>query len=212
MRPYHKIEGVFKRSPERPHKLLTDQFKREEIEFLRNYPWTFTEKIDGTNIRVHWDGHKVTFGGRTEAAQIPAHLIERLNELFIGEVNEQVFEEKFGETPVTLYGEGYGAKIQKGGGLYSDKADFILFDVLIGDMWLKRDGVEDIAKHFDIKAVPVVLSGTIDNAVQLVKSGFDSRIAKEKKEAEGLIGTPDCGLLYRNGDRIIIKLKTKDFI
>ncbi|KKL53664.1 hypothetical protein LCGC14_2273140, partial [marine sediment metagenome] len=49
--------------------------------------------------------------------------------------------------PITLYGEGYGARIQKGGGDYRKGGDvsFRLFDVLIGETWLRRVDVEDVA-------------------------------------------------------------------
>ena len=57
-------------------------------------------------------------------------------------------EQVFGIDPVdvTLYGEGYGARIQKGGGKYLAKScDFVLFDVKIGDWWLRREAVDEIA-------------------------------------------------------------------
>ena len=40
---------------------------------------------------------------KTDRAQIPANLMNRLVELFGGEANEQLFEQKFGETEVTLF-------------------------------------------------------------------------------------------------------------
>ena len=78
-------------------------FPYTERDFLR----TQDSKIDGTNIRILWDGHRVTFAGRTDNAQIPAELTNRLFELFGGEVNEELFEQKFGDMPVMLVGEGY---------------------------------------------------------------------------------------------------------
>ena len=64
---------------------------------MKNCDWEFTEKVDGTNIRVHWDGHTVEFGGRTDKAQIPKPLLERLETLFGGYENEQIFEQKFAD-------------------------------------------------------------------------------------------------------------------
>jgi hypothetical protein len=153
MKEYHKIETLFERATDGSKKLIPGQWRNETVEFLKNNMWHFTEKIDGTNIRVHWDGHKVSFGGRTEKAQIPAKLVTFLYEKFGGDEVEQLFEQKFGETEVTLYGEGYGAGIQKGGSYRSD-VSFILFDVLIGDIWLTRGSVADIAATFDIDVVP----------------------------------------------------------
>ena len=40
--------------------------------------------------------------------------------------------EVFPDGAAVLYGEGYGAKIQKGGGNYRADQDFVLFDVRVG--------------------------------------------------------------------------------
>ena len=39
-------------------KLIEGKFRNECVEYLKDNDWIFTEKIDGTNVRVHWDGHK----------------------------------------------------------------------------------------------------------------------------------------------------------
>lgn len=211
MKEYNKIETLFERDMEGTKKLIEGKFRNKYVEFLANNKWDFTEKIDGTNIRIHWDGHKVFFGGRTDSAQIPTNLMYALNDKFMGVVNEELFEQKFGETPVTLYGEGYGAKIQKGGGLYREDVGFILFDVLIGDIWLERENIEEIAKSFNIPIVPIVLTGTIQEAVDYVKSKPKCTIAQQEKEAEGLVGKPSVEMKDRLGNRIIVKIKSCDF-
>jgi len=70
MREYPKIYGPYLRHTEGPdrNKLIEGAWSRPEIGYLADFEWHFTEKVDGTNIRVHWDGHKVEFGGRTERA------------------------------------------------------------------------------------------------------------------------------------------------
>lgn len=210
MRTYEKIETLFERNTEGSKKLIEGQYRNPTVAMCRNLMWDWTEKIDGTNIRIHWDGHNVSFGGRTENASIPAPLVNRLNELFGGETNAQLFEQKFGETEVMLFGEGYGAKIQKGGGLYKpDGVDFILFDVMVGDLYIRRDGVEDIAQCFGIQAVPIVLRGTIDDAVALVKSKPMSTIGTAPME--GVVGRLPEELFDRRGSRLIVKVKVRDF-
>ena len=154
---YHKIEGLFKRD-KATKKLLRNEYRNPAVELLKDCEWEFTEKIDGTNVRVVWDGHKVSFYGRTDRAELPKRLVEALEVAFGGEVNEQIFEEHFGETEVILYGEGYGAKIQKGGGDYRSDNAFILFDVQIGDLFLTRDNVVEIARYFGVDVVPVVMT------------------------------------------------------
>lgn len=209
MKEYHKIESVFQRDMKGTRKLIEGAFNNPAVEYLANSPWTFTEKIDGTNIRVHWDGHKVSFGGRTDKAVIPAPLYSRLDELFGGSDNEQIFEQLFGEKEATLYGEGYGEKIQAVGGLYRSGVDFILFDVLVGDIYLERDSLHGIANAFGINVVPVILVGTIAEAVAYVKSNPISTIGNAPME--GLVGKPSYEVRDRLGRRIVIKVKARDF-
>lgn len=213
MKEYIKIETVFERDMDGSKKLIEGKFREEAVEFTRNLLWEWTEKIDGTNIGVVWDGHSVSLQGRTERAQITASLVNRLNELFGGETNEELFEQKFGETKVILFGEGFGNKIQKVGSQYiPDSVDFILFDVYLPDqdLWLKRDAVEDIAKAFGIRVVPIIFRGTIDDAVRFVKSKPMSTIGTAPME--GVVGRPHVELRDRMGKRLIVKVKTKDFM
>lgn len=214
MKEYHKIETLFERDMEGNKKLIEGKFRNSAIELVQNIEWIFTEKIDGTNIRVHWDGHKVIFAGRTDNAQLPISLIYALNDKFLGLANEEIFEQKFGATPVTLYGEGYGAGIQKGGGMYlpNQQKGFILFDVLINDNWLSRESVEDIARSFNIPVAPVVIKGTIQKAVDYVKQKPNSITAVVPKLTEGLVGKPSIELRDHRGNRIIVKIKVDDFV
>lgn len=206
LKEYHKIETLFERGEDK--KLINGKFRDETVEFLKDNIWQFTEKIDGTNIRIYWDGHKVSFYGRTDKSQIPAFLVNRLNELFGGNVNEEMFEQKFGENEVMLVGEGYGEKIQNGG-LYRKGQDFILFDVMIGENWQSRETIEDIAKYFNLDVVPIVLEGTIEEGVNYVKSNPKSKIGTAN--SEGLVGRPKVEVQTRTNKRVIVKIKVRDF-
>lgn len=210
MKEYTKIETPFERDIDGSKKLIEGKFRNETVEYLKDSQWICTEKIDGTNIGIVWDGHRVSYQGRTERAQIPAHLMNKLIELFGGDVNEELFEQKFGENPVVLFGEGYGIKIQNGGNYRSD-VSFILFDVYLPDqdLWLKRDAIENIAKVFNIDAVPIVMRGTIEEAVQFVKTKPKSTIGTANME--GLVCKPEVDLLDRMGRRVIVKIKVRDF-
>ena len=210
MKLYHKIESLYERDMDGSRKLIEGKFRNEAVELLKDVCWEWTEKIDGTNIRVIWDGHAVSFGGRTEAAQIPAPLVNRLQELFGGETNAQLFEQAFGEKEVILFGEGYGKKIQKVGAEYMpDGVDFILFDVMVGDLFLRRQAVEEIAAGFGIQAVPIVLRGTVEEAVAFVKAGQKSTIGTA--DMEGVVGRPAVEIMDRTGNRMIGKVKARDF-
>lgn len=207
---YHKIPGLYKREEARPFRLIPGVYREPEIEYLKESQWQFTEKVDGTNVRIIWDGHNVVFGGRTENAQLPTPLIGALNELFMGTKNEQVFEQVFGEAHVVLFGEGYGAKIQKAGASYADTQKFVLFDVKVGDIYLERPNVEDVAQKFGLDVVPVVATGTLAEGITLVKGGLKS--AWGDFYAEGLVAKPVVELMTRQGHRIITKIKRDDLV
>jgi hypothetical protein len=207
MKEYPKIQSIYKRD-EATHKFIEGQFSLPEFEYLKDNLWEATEKIDGTNIRVGWDKdlQTVTFGGKTDNAQIPTLLIVKLQQMF----PKEKFLALYPETMMVLYGEGYGAKIQKGGGNYiPNGCDFALFDVLIDDWWLYRGNVEDIASKLEIKCVPLLGNYTLMQAIEQIKSGLSSVYGNF--EAEGMVLKPFVELKDRKGQRIITKLKHKDF-
>lgn len=210
MKEYHKIQTVFHRSPESNFKhLIEGVFALPEFDLLQNINWIWTEKIDGTNIRVLWDGSNVSFGGKTDKADIPLHLLSVLQTTFTPEKMKNTF----GDTNnVCLYGEGYGMKIQSGGNYIPDGADFILFDVKIDQWWLTRENIEGIAQKLDIAIVPVIGEGTLLESVEFARQGYVSTIAHNKSYmAEGLIMKPSVELFNRKGERIISKIKYRDF-
>lgn len=211
MTEYTKIETIFERDMEGTKKLIEGKFRNDTVEYLKENRWIGTEKIDGTNIGIVWDGHKVSYQGRTERAQIPAHLMNKLIEMFGGTVNEELFEQKFGEMQVILFGEGYGAKIQIGGGNYRSDVSFILFDVYLPEqnLWLKRDAIEDIAKTFGVDVVPIVYEGNIAGAVEFVKGKPKSTIGTA--DMEGIVCKPTVDMLDRMGRRLVVKIKVCDF-
>ena len=207
---YTKIETIFNRDTEGTKKLVEGDWRNETVKYLKDNEWLCSEKVDGTNIGIFWDGIGVSYQGRTERAQIPVDLLNRLVEMFGGEANEELFEQKFGEMPVILFGEGYGGKIQNGSN-YRPDPSFILFDVYLPnqDLWLKRDAIEDIAKTFGIDVVPIIIDGTLQEAVDFVKSKPKSTIGSANME--GLVCKPKVDMLDRMGRRVIVKVKVKDF-
>ena len=208
MNEYHKIQTVFKRDMETRNgkTLLEGQWTLPEFEYLADNTWVFTEKVDGTNIRIMFRDGAITFGGKTDSAQIPAQLVARLNERFLPMAEK--LTEVFG-CDACLYGEGYGAKIQKVGGNYRQDQDFVLFDVRVGEWWLQRKDVEDIASKLGIDIVPIIGEGTIYDAIEQAKRGIKSTWGDF--QAEGIVARPKVELKTRNGQRIITKIKCRDF-
>jgi hypothetical protein len=204
---YHKIQSVYKRD-EKTKRFIEGEWSTPEFQYLKNNIWIWTEKIDGTNIRIGWDGSKIEIGGRTNDASIPTFLLKRLNELFTNDLMASVFGTE--PTNVVLFGEGYGNKIQKVGCLYNPTGvDCILFDVWIG-MYLERHNVIDIAGRLGIDTVPIFGDGPLLTAIEYMKSSqAGSRIGNAK--LEGLVLRPLTELRTRRRERVITKIKYQDF-
>lgn len=187
-------------------------------------------KLEGVEFTVR-------FAGKTDNAQIPPKLQKFMEENY---PDEKVFaalglkkfipveewaEHKWvtsdGITPsydaipeiYTIYGEGYGAGIQKAGGNYiSNGVGFIVFDVKVNDIYLLTSARDEIATKLGAPIVPFMGYFTIDEAIDFVRKGFKSTIAENKEFiAEGLVLRTDLGLRNRMGKRLIVKVKYEDF-
>lgn len=186
------------------------------------------QKTGETHEETRKDVYKVIYTmeihGKTEKADTPKHLQTKMESLFNVDQLVKVFnkdhcyatEEEAREEAdngrYVVFGEGYGAKIQKGGNYISNDCGFILFDVMVGNMYLLRENLEDIAKKLNVPIVPLIGYMTVDEAIEFVRKGFKSTIAENKDyDAEGLVLKTPMGLLNRKGERIITKIKTCDF-
>lgn len=246
METYHKIQTLFKRHLEGPKKgkMIKGQWTTPELEYLSTNRWEFTEKVDGTNIRVQFnrvaDHLNVEYAGRSDNAIIPEPLLLHLEETFPTYpswrrlLSNPAYSHRHEEilhwmqdndlSNVILFGEGYGPKIQNGGN-YREDVSFVLFDVKIGDFWLDRKNVNDIAEKLGIEFVPVIGHGTLQDAIDIVSSGitFSNTGAVVRWgsgglysrwgdfEAEGIVARPVVPLFDRKGHRIITKIKAVDF-
>ena len=115
---YQKINTLFMRDENSI--IMPSNMTCAEFEYLQNLKWECTEKIDGTNIHcdIFCDGETVQINicGRTEKANIPSHLLAKLQSIFtihhIGTVFDKQIQAATPETPfqASIYGEGYGVK------------------------------------------------------------------------------------------------------
>lgn len=213
MDKFPKITTVFDRDPENNYStLLRGEYAEPEFAYLADAEWVFREKIHGTNLRLIWQPNTephVMLKGRKEASQVPTFLTEAI----LGRDGlADRLRDQFGDTPACLYGEGYGAKVQKEGERYlPDGHDFCLFDVKVGEWWLQEGDVTDVAEGVDLTRAPIVGTGTLPEAVDMVESGFTSEVAQEPLMAEGLVMHPRVELFNRQGERILTKVKHEDF-
>ncbi len=213
---YHKIAGPFKRSAEDIKKVDRSLWVDPTVQALADSDiWTATEKIDGTNIRVVWDGHNFAIEGRTDRAQLHGHLIEKIASYFNASGVEEEVEEMFGEKEVIFVGEGYGAGIQSGAH-YSPNKEFVGYDIRVNGSWLSQDNVEDVYDKLSIPVLRPVTIGAVslDYIVAAVSRGLWSRLAYTNTGAdvmaEGVVARPVVPLYDQRGKRIIVKVKTVD--
>lgn len=221
---YPKIATLFERNED----LSIDPTRLKRPVYGTIKEWDVTEKVDGTNIRVSFMPGApagvdtvgaelvavppaVYFNGRTDAAHIPGDLLQNLAKLFPVEKLAARFQ-----TPVVLYGEGYGAGIKKVGNLYRPDKSFILFDVLVnGTWWVNTREVQEVAKSLEIDAVPYIGRWSLDHIIRMVKDGVISRLMPNapstQDTAEGIVARPIETLFDSRHERVILKRKTKDF-
>lgn len=215
---YPHVDTIWKRDmSNNKGRIIEGSFSTPALEYLFKNDWIGTEKIDGTNIRVFWDGVRAEFSGRTDNAQMPSTLVKKLDQVFRDPEMEERLRTQFpdadpGEHLVVLYGEGYGAGIQKAGKSYiPNGVDFILFDCKVGPWWMTIEALTDIGCKLDIRQVPILFIGSLWDACNHVRDGVFSLVSPIQFQAEGLVLRPAVELTDRRGHRIITKIKRSDY-
>lgn len=150
---YPKIPAIYVRQTDGSKLLDEGEFSRPIFEVLKDIEWVGTEKLDGTNIGIVWDGHKIHIQGRTPDAAFSAVQFEYLLGKFGGSQNEELFEQQFGSEPVVLYGELVGKGIQACGGCYEPHGyKFVMFDMWFPNtnVWANQEARISMAEMFDV--------------------------------------------------------------
>ena len=221
---YHKINALYNRWRKDLDPIETlplnkkygdfkdGEFAQSEFEYLFNNQWIWSEKLDGTNIRIYanWSEqygiHTFEVKGKDENSSIPKDLLEWINN-WIDE-NSQIVSDLFAAEDIILYGEGVGTKIQKVGHNFGSQ-HFKLFDVYINGFWLQKDDVLDIANKLSLDT-PITWIGTIQDAIDKVKTLPVSSFGNFT--IEGYVGQPIVRLNDAKQKRIVTKIKVCDFV
>lgn len=181
-----------------------------EFEFLKDLKYYATEKLDGTNIRLYYDGYNTKIFGRTEKSELPKGFLEKFTKLYDLDIINSKMEELFGNKEVVIYGEGIGEKIQTDGEKYvKDGIDFVVFDILINGTFLERKNIEEISSELGFKVVNVIMQGTLEDMIAFVSTRPMS-VFNEKHEMEGVVCKPLIPLYFKNGTRVCFKVKYND--
>lgn len=210
---YPKIETLFNRYKEGKEagKVNEDEIRNPVFEYIDW--WLVTEKLDGMNVRILLSREgNVSFGGKTDNATLPSGLLDYLTKTFTPEKMKKVWVDE--PYDIILFGEGYGNNIQKNGRAYNPNYSFRLFDIFIGRYWLDWEDIEKIAEMLEIETVPQLDYMDTEGIIYYVRNGFDSIVSREEgtpRPAEGIVARTPIPLFTKVGDRVMFKLKTKDF-
>jgi hypothetical protein len=228
--------------------VVTEKIDGTNIRIALEPPVDLDDEVDrGGRPLIDW---RVHYYGRTSAAQIPTFLLAYLQDAVTFNDMRGLWRgrrdcascagyghypgvercECFTPYPITLYGEGYGPRIQKGGGNYRDTPGFRLFDVRVGDKWLNWTDVKGIAGRLNLKAVPEIFTDqvadvcdidTLASITMLVKGGFNSAVAQDDRpdvdwnktwvQAEGVVARTEPYLFDWRRHPLRFKLKAGDF-
>lgn len=217
---YPKITSPFKRTEEHGKTVNInvpfDDYAKMFIE--SNIRFTGSEKVDGTNLNIIYDGNHIQYRGHTDKTTWNPEVEEYIKSRFLTPEFEQMCEQKFGENEIQLSGELIGPKIQ--GNLYKlSEYKFILFDIynITTDAWWNQSTVTEIAEYLNLERVKVISSHTIkewlEQAFYNCESGcgYKSSLC-DSTEIEGVVIRPEMELCKANGERVIYKLKVKDLL
>lgn len=210
--PTHINQQLFDETKKR--KLLTPSslngheiYRSTALMYLRHSDWCYKRKLDGENQRVWWNGEQVVWNGKSNAYNCKQDWVDYMNNTF----QEELFEEIFGrDRDVMLYGERMGQKVQENE-LGLDHTEFILFDVCVNGQFLGQDAINEIGHRLGINTCFDFMQGadmlyvdTLDNLILACERG-------DFKDWEGIVAQPMIELRDQKGERIVTKIKTRDY-
>jgi hypothetical protein len=112
------------------------------------------EKIDGTSASVAFNRNQNIIHYHGGCVQDPV-----FKALFDPEDLEAKFHQLAGEK-ITIYGEAYGGKVQKGAWRYGPNIKFVAFEVKVDDQWLAVPEAEKIVLFLGLEFVHYVRIST----------------------------------------------------
>jgi hypothetical protein len=176
------------------------------------------EKVHGTSAHLVW---------KPEERSTLEHPVGEIR-LFSGGAKHEEFEkacppllyvEKFVQhfptTPVIVYGEAYGGKMQAMSHTYGKQLRFIAFEVKIGSHWLSVPDAFDVATKLGFEFVPFKLVSN-DLATLNAERDAPSEVAKRlgiesPGPREGIVIRPPFEVTLNNGARIHAKHVAESF-
>lgn len=201
-----KLLTLFKRGAY--FKVDTLYYSTPEFALIDN--WLVTEKIDGTSVILSLSKTGGGYYGRTPKSQFNVNqtkFMESETDRLLGKVWPIL--STYGLDSIDVYAELVGPDVQ--GNPYAlDEHRLYVFDMRAGGYWLNTGSVYPNCDVLDVRRPSVLDNMTTDEVIFLVRGGFQSTI-NPGVLSEGVVARTDP-LLYNNrGDRVMFKLKHKDF-
>lgn len=170
------------------------------------------EKIHGTSSHLTWepgasDGTlRMSPGGCTLAAFRSTLDYPQLIKL----LQEKCYPK------MTIYGEAYGGSMQGMKAVYGDKPKFIVFDIEMDGIWQTVPQAERIALGLGLEFVSyeeidteleTLTAARDQDSVQAVRNGCGTG-----HKREGIVLRPLVEMTTADGNRVIVKYKTENFM
>ena len=222
---FPKINTLFMRDPERKVKrkgvIMPGHFSEEAFRTIKY--WTVTEKIHGKNTRIFIDfipGNlnppSIWIGSRndTDTPQLGDPLLKHIYSTIDDESLLRAFTKGSFETDkcpryAMIFGEGVGPGINQA---YGNEPEFIIFDVVIDNWFIRQPDVQDISERLGFRSVPVISNAMrTESIIDYVQAQKNSLLTNTPYIMGGVVCTSSPLLLTRNGTPVRFKLKTKDF-
>lgn len=203
---YPKIQTLYNRGSDFK---VTTELRRPEFGYINN--WLWMEKLDGSNISIVQNNGGTNWRGRTPRSQFTKEvqnylslLCERWHETLVLKRIEYRLDS------IEIFGEVIGPKIQNGE-IYSDKITSRWYDIRVNNsLWLDWDHVIDYSRDLEFTK-PRYGMLPLHRIRDMVQAGFNTAEGNREGPAEGVVAKTWVPLYNNNNDRLIWKLKTKDF-
>lgn len=184
---------------------IENLYKNQTILLFREC-WAL-EKVHGTSANVAWRDKSVWFSSGGASPTLFAALFDK-------DALAAAFE-KVGHPEITIYGEAYGGSQQKMKHVYGDTLRFIVFDIKIGDVWLKVLDMAQLASQIGFEVVPFEKVPTELEKLDEI-ANRPSEVAKRRGTGdthvrEGVVLRPLIEVRMNNDERVIAKHKTTAF-
>jgi hypothetical protein len=122
---------------------------------------------------------------------------------------------KFEESPIYIYGEFFGKKIQAGYNYDKENNRFNVFDICQQGWFIPIDILQEYCGKLGLDMVPYLGQMSISEAEQMVSRGFKTKVPNATNPdymEEGIVARPVIPIKDPRGKRIIVKIKSCDYM